>query len=117
MISTVEASPSFAGKAIVKVNITKLEEFKRNLAQVGRNMGKKTQFNRLMNENTKIPQDVLVVSGTTSVAKRGTNIGFIVEDNGDDTTLLNALKKVFGDDKVQSWKEFTQKQKSGKVKK
>ena len=111
MITSIETNPSFRGKAVVKVNITKLDEFKRNLAIAAQKMGKKTQFNRLINENTSIPKDILVVSGTTTVAKRGTTMGFVVEDCGDDTTLVEALKKVFGADKVQTWKEFSKKQK------
>ena len=107
MITAVKTSPSFKGKAVVKVNITKLEEFKKNLALVAKDMGKKTQFNKLINENTDIPQDMLIVSGATSVAKRGMTLGFVIEDCGDDATLLKALKKVFGNDKVLEWKKFS----------
>ena len=108
MISAIEKSPTFSGKAIVKVNGAKpLEDFKRKLAIVAKNMGKETKFSRLINEHISIPQDILVVSGTKKVTKKGTTLGIIVEDNGDDATLIAALKKVFGDNKVLSWNKLS----------
>ena len=105
MIKVTDSTQTFRGKAIVKIDgVKSYEKFRNDLARVAHDIKKTIKYDRSLTEPSKIPQDVLVVNGTTNVTRRGKTIGIIISDSGDDETLLSALRKVFGQDKVLEWK-------------
>ena len=112
MIKVTDSTQTFHGKAIVKVDsIKSYEKFRNDLTLVARDMKKKIKYDKSSIEQSQIPEDILVIGGTTAITRRGKAFGVIVTDNGDNETLLSALKKVFGADRVKSWEEFSKKQK------
>ena len=109
MINSINASPSFEGKAVVKFNKNKIGTFRAQLNLVAKNMGKRLQVyssgkkqvispEMLEVLEQKIQHDVLLVADISPAARRGNNYNAIIVARDSDDMLLKALKRVFNND-------------------
>lgn len=110
MINSVNASPTFEGKAVVNFNIKKRGLFLAQLDVVAKKFGKTLKFDKNITEHT-VPRDMLVVHDVIQVNRRGNNVSAIIVSVEDDSQLVANLSKVFDKDKVQTYAEFIQKTK------
>jgi len=107
MIGSISSSPTFAGKAVIKVDSNKsVNSLKANLLDVARKMGKKDVAYGQIN----LRSDQIVICGIKKAKKDDNIIHVIVKDNGTDENLVENLRKIFNKkEQVITYQEYLKK--------